>query len=330
MRHALVTYALFLAEALTVVLLIAGLVVLIGALMRRGRPRSHLEVKNLGNRYDHLARTIESEVLPKRVVKANLKVDRTRRKQFQSGAAPARPRVFVINFHGDLRASGVSGLREEITAILSTATTADEVVLRLTNPGGAVHEQGLAASQLLRIRQRGIPLTVCVDSMAASGGYMMACVASRIVAAPFAILGSIGVISVTPNIHRLLDRAGIDVEQFTGGQFKRTVTVYGENTEQDRAKRAEEVRETHDLFKDFVSHHRPQVDIASVGTGEWWYGVKALELRLVDELITSDDYLLAARERAELFEVSYSSPISALRRLGGAASRILSSRTDAR
>lgn len=289
MRDALVTYLLFLAEALTVVLLIAALVTVIGVLIRRGRPRSHLQVVDLGEHYDKLARTLEAEVLPKREVKAHLKTDRTRRKQARSGATPPRPRMFVISFRGDLRASEVAGLREEITAILSLATGSDEVVLRLHNPGGAVHEQGLAASQLARIRQRGIPLTVCVDSMAASGGYMMACVGSRIVAAPFAILGSIGVISVTPNFHRLLDRAGVDVEQFTGGRYKRTVTLFGENTDEGRAKAAQEVTETHDLFKEFVAQHRPQVDIATVSTGEWWYGRQALQLNLVDELITSDD-----------------------------------------
>ncbi len=315
MRSAWVTYLLFLAEAVTVVLLIAGLIALTGRLIRRGRPRGHLQVENLGHHYDELTRSLEVQVLPKRVVKQHLKADRTRRKEAAAGTSPARSRVFVIDFRGDLRASQVAGLREEITAILGVAQPGDEVVLRLNNPGGAVHEQGLAASQLLRVRNRGLGLTVCVDSMAASGGYMMACVANRIVAAPFAILGSIGVISVTPNFHRLLDRAGVDVEQFTGGQFKRTVSVFGQNTESGRAKQAEEINETHDLFKEFVAQHRPGVDIARVATGETWFGTKALDVGLVDELGTSDDYLLLARERADLYRVSHSDPIPAARRM---------------
>jgi serine protease SohB len=225
----------------------------------------------------------------------------------------------VLDFHGDIRASRVAGLREEVTAILTLATPADEVVLRLQNPGGTVNDQGFAASQLMRLRRRGVPLTVCVDTVAASGGYLMACVANRIVAAPFAVIGSIGVVAQIPNFHRLLDRAGIDFEQFTGGQFKRTVTMFGENTEADRAKLTEQIHETHDLFKDFVAEHRPQLDVAAVATGEYWYGKKALELNLVDALATSDDYLLAARERADLFEVSYSIPLSAARRLAEAA-----------
>jgi serine protease SohB len=319
---ALVKYALFLAETVTVVLLLAGLLALVASLTRRGRPRSRLRVTDIGDRYDELTRTLSAAVLPKRDFKAVVKAGKAARKQARSG--PRKPRLFVLNFHGDLRASRVAALREEVTAILTLATGDDEVVLRLENPGGTVNHQGLAASQLLRIRDRGFPLTICVDTMAASGGYMMACVATRILAAPFAVIGSIGVVAQVPNFYRLLDRFGVDVEQFTGGEFKRTVTMFGENTDADRAKLTEQIHETHDLFKSFVAAHRPQVDLTTVATGEYWYGTRALELNLIDELITSDDYLLKARERADLFEVSYSAPLSAARRLTSAArSRLL-------
>ena len=316
------TYLLFLAQSLTVVLLIVGLLVVIGLLSRRGRPQSRLKVKDIGERYDDLARTLGATVLPKAAVKAAIKAEKARKKARKDAD---RPRVFVLDFHGDLRASRVVGLREEVSAILALATPADEVVVRLENPGGTVNDQGLAASQLLRVRKRGIPLTVCVDTVAASGGYMMACVANRIVAAPFAVVGSIGVVAQVPNFYRLLDRVGVDVEQFTGGEFKRTVTMFGENTDADRAKLTEQIHETHDLFKDFVSENRPQVDVATVATGEYWYGTRALELNLVDELTTSDDYLLAARDRAELFEVEYSVPLSRVRQLTAATQGVLAS-----
>jgi serine protease SohB len=242
------TYLLFLAKSLTVVLLIGGLLILTGLLSRRGRPQSRLKVKDLGERYDDLARALRATVLPKPAVKAALKKEKAQKKERKSGAGAGRPRVFVLDFRGDLRASRVVGLREEVTAILTLATEADEVVVRLENPGGTVNDQGLAASQLLRFRSRGIPLTVCVDTVAASGGYMMACVANRIVAAPFAVVGSIGVVAQVPNFYRLLDRVGVD-----------------------------------------------------------------------DELSTSDDYLLAARERADLFEVEFSVPLSRVRQLTAAA-----------
>jgi serine protease SohB len=319
MSDALLSYGLFLAKSVTVVVLVAALIAVVGLLAGRGRPRARLKVTDLGRRYDRLSRTLEATVLPKRVVKAHLKVDKARLKQARSGATPPRPRVFVLDFRGDLRASRVTGLREEVTAVLSLATAQDEVVVRLQNPGGTVPDQGLAASQLLRVRQRGVPLTVCVDTVAASGGYMMACVASRIVAAPFAVIGSIGVVTAVPNFYRLLDRAGVDVEQFTGGEFKRTVTMFGQNTEADRAKLTEQINEIHGLFKDFVAEHRPQVDLTRVATGEYWYGTTALALRLVDELSTSDDYLIAARERADLYQVTYSTPVPATRRLAAAA-----------
>ncbi|HET9657231.1 MAG TPA: protease SohB, partial [Kineosporiaceae bacterium] len=227
-----------------------------------------------------------------------------------------------LDFHGDLRASQVAALREEITAVLLTATERDEVVLRLENPGGTVHEQGLAASQLRRLTERGIPLTVAVDKIAASGGYMMACVAGRIVAAPFAVVGSIGVIDQTPNFHRLLDRHGIDYEMFKGGEHKRTVTLFGRTTEEDRARRTEEVQEVHELFKDFVAANRPGLDLTRVATGQYWYGSRALELGLVDELTTSDDYLLARRDSADIYQLRFTPARSLRQRLAGRTSAL--------
>ncbi len=321
MPHTLTSYLLFLAEAVTIVVLIAvlagGAAALTGRLSRRGGG-TQLRVRDLGERYDELGERLAREVLPAAETKANRKAAKAARKRRRS-APDSRPRVFVLDFHGDVRASRVSGLRQELTAVLSLATPADEVVVRLQNPGGLVNDQGLAASQLLRVRRRGVPLTVCVDTVAASGGYMMACVANRIVAAPFAVIGSIGVVTQVPNFYRLLDRVGIDVEQFTGGEYKRTVTPFGQNTDADRAKLTEQIHQTHDLFKDFVAEQRPQVDLAAVATGEYWYGTQALTLNLVDELATSDEYLLRARERARLFEVSYAVPLSRMRRLTAAA-----------
>ena len=230
--------------------------------------------------------------------------------------------MFVLSFVGDIRASRVSALREEVTAILMVATPQDEVVVKLQNPGGLVNDQGLAASQLLRLRSRKVPLTVAVDTVAASGGYMMACVADRIIAAPFAVVGSIGVVAQVPNIHRLLDRVGVDVELFTGGRYKRTVQMLSPNTDEGREKFREEIEDTHDLFKQFVAENRPQLDLERVGTGEHWYGARALELGLVDELTTSDDYLVVARDRADIYEVDYQRPPSMQERLAGIAGRL--------
>jgi serine protease SohB len=335
MREALIRYALFLAETVTLlaaVLVAFGIVVaLVGRQARAGRQRPVVELKNLNRRYDELSHAMRDQLLPAPHAKAARKADRRREKaetkqqrreakQHPADGAPsasARPRLFVVDFHGDLRASQVAALREEVTAVLITATEADEVLLRLENPGGTVHEQGLAASQLQRLRDRGIRLTVAVDTVAASGGYMMACVAHRIVAAPFAVIGSIGVIDQLPNFHRLLDRAGIDYELFKGGESKRTVTMFTATTDEDRAKRSEQVVAVHELFKQFVAAHRPGLDLTRVATGEYWYGTRALELGLVDELMTSDDYLLAARERADLFQLRFRVARSLLQRLSG-------------
>ncbi|EPJ45388.1 MAG: putative protease sohB [Osedax symbiont Rs2] len=216
-----------------------------------------------------------------------------------------RKRVFVLDFNGDIRASEVDLLREEISAVLSFANTRDEIVLRLDSAGGMVHSYGLAASQLQRIKAAKIKLTICVDEVAASGGYMMACLADNLIAAPFSILGSIGVVAQLPNFHRVLKKHGVDYETFTAGEYKRTVTMFGENTEKGKEKFIEEIQDTHLLFKEFVAQARPNVDIDQVATGEVWFGQRALEKNLVDELNTSDDFLMKICQTADVYQVRY-------------------------
>ncbi|MFI7586374.1 protease SohB [Spongisporangium articulatum] len=330
-------YLLFLAKTVTVLLAVAlalgvtaGLVFRLAGAGRRQAPRPSLRVTEVGSRYDKLARDLRSGMVPAGALRAERRrrnrEDKARRmgeaRAASQGEKPPKPRVFVLSFHGDVRASRVSALREEVTAILMVANDDDEVVVKLQNPGGLVNDQGLAASQLLRLRDHAIPLTVAVDTVAASGGYMMACVADRIIAAPFAVVGSIGVVTQIPNFHRLLDRFGVDVEQFTGGRYKRTVTMLTPTTDEAREKLKEQIEDTHDLFKEFVADHRPQLDLERVATGEYWYGARAIELGLVDELRTSDDYLVAARERADIYEVSYRQPVGMRDRLLGLAGRV--------
>ncbi|MFC0178899.1 protease SohB [Thorsellia kenyensis] len=214
-------------------------------------------------------------------------------------------RIFVIDFDGSMDAGEVSSLREEITAILSVAKSQDTVIIRLTSPGGVVHGYGLAASQLARIKNANINLVACVDKVAASGGYMMACVADKIIAAPFAILGSIGVVAQVPNFNRFLKKNEIDVELHTAGAYKRTLTLFGENTEEGREKFRQELNETHELFKRFVIEKRPSLDIESVATGEHWYGIQALEKGLVDEIATSDDYLGKLYQDHKVLKIKY-------------------------
>ena len=226
-------------------------------------------------------------------------------------------RVFVLTFDGDIAASGVEALRQEVSAVLGAAQAGDEVVVRVESAGGAVHGYGLAASQLARIRSRGVTLTVAVDKVAASGGYLMAAVADQILAAPFAVVGSIGVVAQIPNVHRLLKKHDVDVEVHTAGRFKRTLDVLGENTEQGRAKLREELEDVHALFQEYVSSWRPKLDLEAVSTGEHWYGQRALDRALVDELVTSDEYLARACERADVFEVAWTVPKRPLERLAG-------------
>lgn len=315
MSDFLFQYGLFAAQTATLV--VALLVVLgfvIGALRHsRGRhDDGHLEVTDLNHRFREMAHAVEDALLDERERKARDKRERRRSRQRQN---KARERVFVLDFQGDLHASGVEALREEITAILQVARNDDELVLRLESEGGVVHGYGLAASQLARLREAGLRLTVAIDKVAASGGYLMACVAHRIIAAPFAIVGSIGVVGQLPNFHRWLQRHEIDYELHTAGEYKRTLTLFGENTEAARQKFREELEETHALFKRYVSEYRPIVPLARVATGETWFGRRALELKLVDEIKTSDDYLLARSREADVIAVRWQVHRSLPRRL---------------
>jgi serine protease SohB len=274
-----------------------------------------MKVTSLNRRATGAADRLRRALLPRAEAKALVK---QRKKEHKAPPDADRPRIFVVDFKGDIRATGSASLREEITAILAVARSGDEVLVRLENAGGLVHEHGLAASQLARLNVQGIPVTVAVDKVAASGGYLMACVADRIVAAPFAIVGSIGVLAQVPNFRRLLDEHGVAVEQVKAGRFKRTVTMFGEVTDEDRAKLREEIEDVHELFQAMVLRHRPSLDMARVATGEYWYGTRALELGLVDVLTTSDDWLVEAMRRAQAWKVEWRSRKKLSERLAAA------------
>lgn len=304
-------YGLFFAKAVTWIAAIFIVSALVANLIHglRAQVSDHLEVKNLNHRFRDLADSVKHSVLTpdqwKKEIKAHKADDKARAKAGKGEAGERRPRVFVLDFDGDLQASAVDSLRDEISAVLQVAGSSDETLLRLESPGGVVHGYGLAASQLQRIRDKGMKLTVAVDKVAASGGYLMACVADRILAAPFAIVGSIGVVGQLPNFNRLLKKHEIDYELHTAGEHKRSLTLFGENTEAGRAKFREELEDAHALFKAFIQQNRPQVPMDQVATGEHWFGTRALALKLVDELRTSDDYLLERSKDCDLYELRF-------------------------
>lgn len=302
----LANYGLFLLKALTAViaflLAVAGFV----ALGRKSKPG--LEILSLNNQYEEMAKRVEQAIAGKERKKK-------KRSKAEIKAQKSRPNLFVCDFTGDMRASQVESLRDIITAMLSIATERDEVVIKLESPGGAVNGYGLAASQLRRIRDRKIPLTVCIDKVAASGGYLMACIANTIVAAPFSIVGSIGVVSQLPNFHRWLKKHDIDVELLTSGEYKRTLTVLGENTEKGRKKYQEDLEKIHHAFRDFVLQNRQQLDIEKVSTGEHWLAVEAFDLRLIDKLITSDEYIINKLPNFNVYKFSIPQKLSFVQKL---------------
>lgn len=330
-------YVMFLAKTLTIVLAVIAIVSFLVAAGQRRRhmPRGNLTVNHINRELESLKDNLQRVVLDKFALKKYLKLEKQREKdkikQFKGNAGNAaetaeetrRKRIFVLDFEGDMEASGLESLRQEITAVLTMAEADDEVILRLESPGGVVHAYGLASSQLLRFRQQSIPLTICVDKVAASGGYMMACVADKLIAAPFAILGSIGVLVQMPNIYRLLKKNDVDFEMITAGEYKRTLTPYTEVTEKGREKVKEDVEEMHGLFKQWVKEYRPIVDIDQIATGETWVGMQAHERQMVDQISTSDDIIINACSEADVYEVSYELRVPLGEKLGGALQKAM-------
>lgn len=317
MENFLSHYLTFLAETTTIVvaiLIVVGGIAAIALSKRRPAATGQVQVTDLRRQIEQSAAHIEALRLDKKARKAHQKALKKAHKTQKTEKC-----TYLLEFKGDIRASAVSALREEITAIIQAAQAGDAVLIRLESGGGMVNTYGLAAAQLLRLRAAKIHCTVLVDAVAASGGYMMAVTADRIVASPFALLGSIGVVAQIPNFHRWLQDRHIDFEQFTAGKYKRTVTLFGENTETGRAKLREELEEIHTLFREFVERFRPQLDLEKVATGEAWLGSKALELGLVDQLATSDEIIVDAAKNGKLLQISYQRPKNLPQKLGLAA-----------
>ena len=300
----LAEYGMFLLKAATIVICI---IIIIGAMMPRGRSvegdqKGALKVNNVGERIADNCKCLSAELLHGKDKKEFQKeVKKQQKEVIQSDTG----RLFVVNFKGDMQAKAASNLREEVSSIIRLANSNDEVLVNVESGGGVVHGYGFAASQLDRIRSKGVPLTIAVDKVAASGGYMMACVADKIIAAPFAILGSIGVVAQLPNFSRLLEKHEVDFEMHTAGEHKRTLTMFGKNTDEGREKFVEDLEEAHVLFKDFVAEHRKTLDIEKVATGEVWFGRQAIELGLIDEVMTSDEYVMNKAKDHEVFEIRY-------------------------
>lgn len=297
---------LFFGQALIIVLSIIAVIIAIAASAAKTGKTKGLSVEVINDKFDDQKSTLQSVVLNvddfkkvKKQKKADVKTELKSQKE--------RKTAYLIEFlKGDIEATAVDNIKEEISAVLGVAEKNEEVILKVESPGGVVHGYGLAAAQILRLREAGLNVTICVDKVAASGGYLMSCVAHQIIASPFAIIGSIGVVAQVPNINRLLKKHDVDFKEYTAGDYKRTVSVLGEITEKGEAKFKEQLEATHVLFKDFVSLYRPQLNLTTVATGEYWYGTQALKLNLIDRIQTSDDYILNKVKTHKVIKVSFS------------------------
>ncbi len=297
----------FFAQTFIIVLAIIAIILTIATLAFKARNQKTFEIELLNEKYEDQTQALKEAMLSDSEAKKERKrIKKEEKLKEKSGFPEHKNRVFVIDFlKGDIKASESENLREEISTILGVASIRDEVIVRVESPGGLVHGYGFAAAQLIRLRDANIPLTICVDQVAASGGYLMACTANKILAAPFALVGSIGVVAQVPNFNKLLKKHNVEYKEYTAGDYKRTVSIFGEITERGEAKFKEQLELTHALFKSFVSRYRPKLNIEQVATGEFWYGEIALQLNLVDEIMTSDEYLLKKSKEHQIVKISF-------------------------
>ena len=303
----IIQYGFFLLKVVTVVIaiLLPILMIINSSKNKSSSEKGHLQIKNLSDQFESMGNALQGSLMDSKTFKKFRKDLDKKKKKEDKESAKDQESIFVLNFNGDVQASEVDKLKHEINAILLSETECKEVVLRVESGGGSAYAYGLCAAELKRLVDAKIKLTVCIDKVAASGGYLMSCVASKIVAAPWALVGTIGVIAQMPNINRLLKKNLVDFEMHTAGEFKRTLTVFGENTEEGRDKFKSELEDLHVIFKDFVKDNRPEIDTSVVATGEVWQGEKALEVGLIDEIGTSDDYLVKLSKKFKLFEIEY-------------------------
>ncbi len=315
---ALESIGIFAAETFLILFAIIAIIMAIAFVASRAASqKSEIEIELLHDKYKNVGSLLKEYTLSKSEKKELRKKQKIESKQSEDKSRSHEKKIFLIDFDGDVKASAVENMREEITAVLTCATPEDEVVVRIESPGGVVHGYGFAASQLLRIREKNIPLTVCIDKVAASGGYLMSVTANKIIAAPFAIVGSIGVVAQVPNLHKLLKKHDVDVREYTAGEFKRTVSLLGEITPKGEEKFKQQLEDVHVLFKGFVQKFRPQLKIAEIATGEYWYGEQALTLNLVDQLGTSDDYLMSFAEKHQIIKIKFEQHESLSEKISG-------------
>jgi serine protease SohB len=297
----LLQFGIFFGKTVIIFLFIVALILIIAAIAARAKHRPQVEIEDINEKFSDISMVLRSVIRSKKAFKSEQKQIEEEDKKLSED----RKNVFVLEFDGDLQASQVKELRDEVTSVITVARPGDEVVVCIESPGGAVSGYGLAAAELVRLRSANLKLTACVDKVAASGGYMMACTANQIFAAPFAVVGSIGVLAQVPNFNKLLKEHNVEYEEMTSGEYKRTVSFLGEITPKGRQKFQEQLEDTHELFKGWVNEYRPQLDMSKVGTGEYWFGRRAQDLNLIDKIVTSDEYLQTLMKTDRVFKVKF-------------------------
>ena len=224
---------------------------------------------------------------------------------------PDKSNLYYLEFEGDIQASEAAKLKQEILVCLQVAKPTDVFLILVESSGGSVSNYGDLYSVMEMIKKRGHTLWVAIDRVAASGGYLISLPADKIFATPFALIGSIGVLSEVPNFGGLLDKYGVKMEEYTAGERKMNISMFRENGEEQKEHHRKKLGKIHELFKAQLVKYRggliekKGVDIGELMEGDFWMGENAFELGLVDELKSSVEILLDEKDHFNILKVNY-------------------------
>ncbi|MBM3924971.1 MAG: signal peptide peptidase SppA [SAR202 cluster bacterium] len=196
-----------------------------------------------------------------------------------------RSGVAVVEFFGPIGSGGQVAEMARLLDDVGKKPHYQALVLDIDSPGGAVGGAEVLHARITKIAEAK-PVVAFVRSMGASGGYYLACAASKIITLPSSLVGSIGVIYLRPAMQELLEKLGVNLTVYKGGRYKDMTGFWRGPTPEEDDKFRSLIAEIHDNFIDVVAKGRkmPPERVRELATGEIFTGRRARDLGLVDEI----------------------------------------------
>ena len=235
--------------------------------------------------------------------------------QVKRQESKAKDKVAVLYLEGQIYEEDGEGIvSKQVVKTIKKIQKDDDVkalVLRVNSPGGSADASEQIWHAIQKVKADSIPVVVSMGGLAASGGYYISCGADYIFAEPTTLTGSIGIFGTIPNVAKLRDKIGLDIDGVTTHKhaaLEANMIYKGMNTEEQALMQAM-IERGYDLFTSRCAEgrHVSQDYIKSIGEGRVWLGAKGKEIGIVDELGNIDDAIAKAVELAglDLYKLAY-------------------------